>query len=90
LKKYLEIALIGLSGACLITGGRLFAQIHDQHAPQPQVKLQGMSPQELQLMRRDLRKQKQKLIAENLPMTESEAVKFWAAYQKILEGTARD
>jgi hypothetical protein len=41
-----------------------------------------MSPQELQLMRQDLRKQKQKLTAENLPMTESEAVKFWAAYQK--------
>jgi hypothetical protein len=48
--------------------------------------LQGMSPQELQLMRRDLRKQKQKLIAENLPMTESEAVKFWAVYQKYSKG----
>jgi len=33
-------------------------------------------------MRQDLRKQKQKLIADNLPMTESEAVKFWAVYQK--------
>jgi hypothetical protein len=41
-----------------------------------------MSPQELQLLRHDLRKQKQKLIAENLPMTESEAVKFWALYEK--------
>jgi hypothetical protein len=41
-----------------------------------------MSPQELQLMRQDLRKQKQKLIAQNLPMTEPEAVKFWAVYQK--------
>jgi hypothetical protein len=41
-----------------------------------------MSPQELQMMRHDLRKQKQKLIAENLPMTEPEAVKFWAIYQK--------
>jgi hypothetical protein len=56
--------------------------MHDQNAPQPQVTLEGMSPQELQLMRHDLRKQKQKLIAENLPMTESEAVKFWAVYQK--------
>jgi hypothetical protein len=33
-------------------------------------------------MRHDLRQKKQKLIAENLPMTESEAVKFWAVYQK--------
>jgi hypothetical protein len=33
-------------------------------------------------MRQDLRKQKQKLIAENLSMSESEAVKFWAVYQR--------
>jgi hypothetical protein len=37
------------------------------------------------LMRHDIRKQKQKLIAENLPMTESEAIKFWAVYQKYSE-----
>lgn len=73
---------MGLSGACLFLSGRLFAQIYDESAPQPQMTLQGMSPQELRLMRQDLQKQKQKLIAENLPMTESEAVKFWAVYQK--------
>jgi hypothetical protein len=44
--------------------------------------LQGMSLQELQLMRHDIRKQKQKLIAEHLPMTESETIKFWAVYRK--------
>ena len=82
MKKYLGIALIGVWGACLLPNGRLSAQIRDHDAPQPQMTLQGMSPQELQLMRQDLRKQKQKLIAENLPMTESEAVKFWAVYQK--------
>ena len=56
--------------------------MQDQNLPQQQLSLQGMSPQELQLMRHDLRKQKQKLIGENLPMTESEAIKFWAVYQK--------
>jgi hypothetical protein len=82
LKKYLGMALVGVSGACLFLSGRLFAQIYDQNEPQPRMTLQGMSPQELQLTRQDLRKQKQKLIAENLPMTESEAVKFWAVYQQ--------
>lgn len=82
MKKYLGIALAGVSGACLFLGGALYSQMHDPNAPQPQMTLQGMSPQELQLMRQDLRKQKQKLIAENLPMTESEAVKFWAVYQQ--------
>jgi hypothetical protein len=82
LKKYQGIAVIVLSGACLFLSWKLYGQIHDQDTPQAQLTLQGMSSQELQLMRHDLRKQKQKLIAENLPMTESEAVKFWAVYQK--------
>ena len=34
------------------------------------------------MLRHDLRKQKQKLIAENLPLTESEAIKFWHVYQQ--------
>jgi len=40
---------------------------------------------DIQLMRQDLRTRKQKLIAQNLPMTESEAVKFWAVYGRYAE-----
>lgn len=40
------------------------------------------SDADLQLLRQDLRSQKQKLIAQNLPMTESEATKFWAVYNR--------
>jgi len=40
------------------------------------------SDQDLQLLRQDLRAQKQKLIADNLPMTESEAIKLWAVYNR--------
>ncbi|HTP69928.1 MAG TPA: hypothetical protein VMJ35_13555 [Dongiaceae bacterium] len=82
MKKYQEIATVVLAVACLSLAWGLFAQVHDQGAPQPTVPLHGMSPQDLQMLRQDIRKQKQKLIAENLPMTESEAVKFWAVYQK--------
>jgi cell division protein FtsB len=81
-KKYIGISVIALTAVCFFLSWRLYGQMHDQSAPQPQITLQGMSPQELQMMRHDLTKQKQKLIAENLPMTESEAVKFWAVYQK--------
>ena len=82
MKKYLGISATVLLVACLFLSWMLYGQIRDQNAPQPQIALQGMSPQELQMMRHDLRQQKQKLIAENLPMTESEAVKFWAVYKK--------
>ena len=40
------------------------------------------SDTDLQLLRQDLRTQKQKLIAENLPMTEQEAIKLWAVYNR--------
>ena len=40
---------------------------------------------DIQLMRQDLRTRKQKLIAQNLPMTESEADKFWAVYGRYTE-----
>ena len=76
------IAVIVLSGASLFLSLRLFGQRGDQNAPQPPLATLGMSLQELQLLRHDLRKQKQKLIAENLPLTESEAVKFWHVYQQ--------
>ena len=82
MKKYLGISVMALTAACFFLSWKLYGQMHDQNTPQPQITLQGMSPQELQMMRHDLRRQKQKLIAENLPMTESEAVKFWPIYQK--------
>ena len=37
---------------------------------------------DIQLLRQDLRAQKQQLIAQNLPMTESEAIKLWAIYNR--------
>jgi len=80
-KNHFGISIAMLVLVCLFLSWMLYGQMRDQSAPQPQITLQGMSQQELQMMRHDLRKQKQKLIAENLPMTESEAVKFWAVYQ---------
>jgi hypothetical protein len=81
-KGHLKISAISLLAMCLLLSWRLYPQIHDKDAPRQQVTLQGLSPQELQMLRYDLRRQKQKLIADNLPMTESEAIKFWAVYQK--------
>jgi hypothetical protein len=64
LTKSQGIAVIVLSGACLFLSLRLFGQRGDPNATQPPLATLGMSLQELQLLRHDLRKQKQKLIAE--------------------------
>lgn len=77
MKKLRGIVVLPLLPAL---GWGLFGQRYDQDTAQSQTTFQGMSPQDLQFLRQDIRKQK--LIAENLPMTESEAVKFWAVYQK--------
>lgn len=82
MKKRQAIAAVLLLGICLFLSWGLFGQLRDKDEPPPPVTLRGMSTQDLQLLRQDIRDKKQKLIGENLPMTESEAIKFWAVYQK--------
>ena len=36
----------------------------------------------LQLMRQDIRSERKKIVAANLPLTEAEAVKFWPVYDR--------
>ena len=40
---------------------------------------------DLQLVRRDLRAEKKKIIAMNVPLTEAEATKFWPVYDQYAE-----
>jgi hypothetical protein len=62
------------------------AQIKDQGSNATMVpQVMVASDADLQLLRQDLRKQKQKLIADNLPMTETEAIKVWAIYNRYTE-----
>ncbi|HTP68802.1 MAG TPA: hypothetical protein VMJ35_07865 [Dongiaceae bacterium] len=71
---------------CGVVGWRIgAAQIKDQgqNSMVPQVMV--ASDPDLQLLRHDLRAQKQKIIAENLPMTEQEAIKLWAIYKRYTE-----
>jgi hypothetical protein len=82
MRKYQRLAVIALPMVCLVFGWSLYAQIRDQDAQPTQINIRGLSAEELQLLRQDIREKKQRLIAENLPMTESEAVKFWDVYGK--------
>jgi hypothetical protein len=42
---------------------------------------QSASDQDIDLMRQDLRNKKRQIIAENLPLSEAEAEKFWPIYE---------
>jgi hypothetical protein len=78
-----------LAVVCMALGWKLWAKTQEQQQQQVPMYLgnqdMAMSDADIQLLRQDLRAQKQKLIAQNLPMTESEAIKFWAVYNKYAQ-----
>jgi hypothetical protein len=75
--------VVVLSALCVFMGWRLMARQESQQGSNNlAAQVIVASNADLQLLRQDLRSQKQKLIAENLPMTESEATKFWAVYNR--------
>jgi hypothetical protein len=84
MKNRSVVAVAGSCAAmCVLVGWRIGAA--QQGVPlQSSAQQQPMvaSDRDLQLLRQDLRAQKQKLIADNLPMTESEAIKLWAVYNR--------
>jgi len=85
-----KFVIVVVAVVCLVVGWKLKAQTETQ----AQSTIVGgpavvATDADIQLLRQDLRAQKQKLIAQNLPMTESEAVKFWAVYNRYT-GELRD
>src|SRR3974377_805366 len=81
-----SIAVV-LALLCAFLGWRLMARPAEQQQQSITVNSGAMvmTDSDVQLLRQDLRAQKQKLIAQNLPMTESEAAKFWAVYNSYGE-----
>jgi hypothetical protein len=43
----------------------------------------------IQLMRQDMRSQRKKVVAANLPLTEAEATKFWPVYDQYIAETIK-
>jgi hypothetical protein len=78
--------VVVLSALCIFMGWKLMARQQSQQGSNNlTAQIIVASDADLQLLRQDLRSQKQKLIAQNLPMTESEATKFWALYNRYSE-----
>jgi hypothetical protein len=64
-----------------ISTGTAYAQ---QTAPAPKVSADQLADDSVQLMRQDIRSERKKIVAANLPLTEAEAVKFWPAYDRYV------
>jgi len=55
-----------------------------QAAPERKVSADQVADDSVQLMRQDIRSERKKIVAANLPLTEAEAVKFWPVYDRYV------
>ena len=72
-------AVLSLSFVAAILTSLTYAQ-----EAAPKVSADQVADDTLQLMRQDIRSQRKKIVAANLPLTEAEAVKFWPVYDRYV------
>ncbi len=82
LKKAPMCALL-MGAVLLLLQGISFAQAAQAPA-QPTV-----SEQDIQMLRQDLRSQKKQIVAQNLPLSDAQAEKFWPLYDSYTQETIK-
>lgn len=76
-----------ITGVAILSCGARCALSQDastQSQPTPTQQDQGISEQEMQLLRKNLRSQRKQLIAANMKLTDAEAEKFWPLYDQFV------
>jgi len=79
-----------LASSLLTNANALAAQ--DSPAPtksETKVTAEQVSDANVQLMRADIRSERKKIVAANLPLTETEAMKFWPLYDRYIGETIK-
>jgi hypothetical protein len=76
-----RIAVVMLVSAVLLSSSSLFSQTSSSQASSGQ-QAQGVSDQDIDLLRKDIRSQKKQVIAANMNLTDQEAEKFWPIYDQ--------
>jgi hypothetical protein len=74
-------AVLSVSFVLAISTSSAYAQ---QAAPERKVSADQVADDTVQLMRQDIRSERKKIVAANLPLTEDEAVKFWPVYDRYV------
>jgi hypothetical protein len=75
------LAMLALSGAILLDHTSAAAQNSSAQASAAQDS-QGVSDQDIAMLRKDIRSQKKQLVATNITLTDAEAQKFWPVYDQ--------
>jgi hypothetical protein len=77
------LAVLALCGAALLGHSSAVAQDSGPQAG-PSQNSQGNLDQDIALLRKDIRSQEKQMIAANMPLTDTEAQKFWPVYEEYI------
>jgi hypothetical protein len=76
--------------AVLVAATLVTAQQSDPSAARPaNMTAEQVNDANIQLMRQDIRSERKKVVAANMPLTEAEAVKFWPVYDRYIADTMK-
>ena len=75
-------------GVCVLMGAFVFAQ-QSTPAADKQITAEQADEANIQLMRQDIRAQRKKIVAASMPLTETEATKFWPVYDRYIAETIK-
>jgi hypothetical protein len=84
LKKAFYLAL-----PVLATAAMLGQQPASVPASSTNVSAEQVNDANIQLMRQDIRAERKKIVAANMPLTETEATKFWPVYDRYIAETVK-
>jgi hypothetical protein len=73
----------------VLMGAFAFAQQSAPATPAKQMTAEETDEANIQLMRQDIRSERKKIVAASLPLTESEATKFWPVYDRYIGETIK-
>lgn len=76
-----RIAVVMLTSMVLLTSSSLFSQASSSQSTSGQ-QSQGVSDQDVDLLRKDIRSQKKQIIAANMNLSDKEAEQFWPIYDQ--------
>jgi len=77
-----RITVVMLMSMILLPGSSLFSQTNSSQSSSSGQQTQGVSDQDIELLRKDVRSQKKQIIAANMNLTDKEAQQFWPIYDQ--------
>jgi hypothetical protein len=77
-----RIAAVMLTSVVLLSTPFLFSQASSSQDSSSSQQTQGVSDQDIDLLRKDIRSQKKQIIAANMNFTDKEAEQFWPIYDQ--------